>query len=67
MVAPDGTLTVQLPVDIAPGEHRVVLVIEEQPVSASTRERLEFAEHDVGPWPADLPLRREDMYGDQGR
>jgi hypothetical protein len=21
----------------------------------------------LGPWPADLPLRREDLYGDQGR
>ena len=31
VVAPDGTLTAQLPVDIAPGEHRIVLVIDDSP------------------------------------
>jgi hypothetical protein len=26
-----------------------------------------FPVHDVGPWPEGLSLRREDMYGDDGR
>ncbi len=29
-VSADGRLTIQLPADIAPGEHQIVLVIEEQ-------------------------------------
>ena len=31
-VTNDGKMTVQLPPDIPEGEHRVVVVIEEQPV-----------------------------------
>jgi hypothetical protein len=30
-VSPEGMLVVQVPSDIPPGDHRVVLVIEEQP------------------------------------
>ena len=30
-------------------------------------EPLDFPTDDLGPWPADLSLRREDMYGDNGR
>lgn len=30
IVSADGTLTLQLPVDIPPGQHRVVLVIDER-------------------------------------
>lgn len=67
MVEPDGKLTLQLPPDIAPGEHRIVLVIEEQPVLAEKRPMLDFPVIDVGEWPEDLSLRREDMYGDFGR
>lgn len=29
MVAPDGTVTLQLPPDITPGEHRITLLIQE--------------------------------------
>jgi hypothetical protein len=32
-VSPDGKLTVQLPPDVPPGEHKVVLVIDETPLS----------------------------------
>ena len=30
-------------------------------------EPLDFPTDDLGPWPEDLSLRREDMYGDNGR
>ena len=30
-------------------------------------EELGLLVFDVGPWPEDLPLRREDMYDDDGR
>ena len=58
----EGQLTVQVPREIPPGEHRVVVVIEER--LADKREQLpdDFPVIHVGSWPADLSLRREDMY-----
>lgn len=72
IVTADGKITLQLPPDIAPGEHQVVLVIDEQsvpPKLVTKKERppLNFPVHDVGPWPANLSLRREDMYDEWGR
>lgn len=67
IVTPDGHLSVRVPPDIAPGQHRVVVVIEEQP-TPSTREKLpELAVFHVGAWPENLSLRREDMYDDRVR
>jgi hypothetical protein len=66
-VTNDGKMTVQIPPDIPEGEHRVVVVIEEQPVKKEKRPPLDLPAHDYGPWPADLSLRREDMYDDWGR
>ena len=66
-VGPDGTLTTHVPTDISPGEHRVVLVIEEKPRARAERLPLDFPVHDLGLWPANLSLRREDLYGDFGR
>ena len=67
-VYPDGTLVVAVPRDVTPGRHRVVVVIGggEEAVERS-REPLDFPTYDVGPWPVGLTLRREDMYGDDGR
>jgi hypothetical protein len=31
IVAPNGTLTLQLPPDITPGEHHITLLIQEEP------------------------------------
>jgi hypothetical protein len=67
IVAADGKLTIQIPPDIEPGEHKVVLVIEEQPVKKETRPPLDLPARDYGPWPEHLSLRREDMYDDWGR
>ncbi len=66
-VEPDGKVILQLPPDIAPGDHRIVLVIEEQPVTVEKHLPHEFPIIDVGAWPEGLSLRREDMYGDFGR
>jgi hypothetical protein len=67
LVTPEGTVTLQLPEDIAPGEHRIVVVIDEQPIVREKRPPLKFPEDRYGPWPEDLSLRREDMYGEWGR
>jgi hypothetical protein len=63
-----GQLTVQLPSDIPPGEHQMVLVIDERPLTPSETHSLDdFPVDDYGPWPERLSLRREDMYGKWGR
>ncbi len=36
-------------------------------VTAANKESLDFPVISVGKWPDDLSLRREDMYGDDGR
>jgi len=61
-----GLLTAQVPPEIPPGEHKVVLVME---ISQPEKKRppLDFPVHSVGPWPDDLSLRREDLYNDWGR
>ncbi|MBD2043664.1 hypothetical protein [Microcoleus sp. FACHB-672] len=71
-VTENRQMTVQLPPDISPGEHQVVLVIDEKSVSEvpavkEKRPPLNFPVRSYGAWPTDLSLRREDMYGDDGR
>ena len=66
-VTNDGKMTVQIPPDIPEGEHRVVVVIEEQPIKKETQSLADFPVRDYGPWPANLSLRREDMYDEWGR
>ena len=38
-----------------------------RPKTTTGREPLDFPVDDLGPWPEGLSLRREDMYGDDGR
>jgi hypothetical protein len=66
-VTEDRKLIVPVPPDVAPGAHRVVVVIEEAPATEPKRPKFQFPVIDVGPWPEGLSLRREDMYGDDGR
>ncbi|MCB1717156.1 MAG: hypothetical protein KDK05_18685 [Candidatus Competibacteraceae bacterium] len=35
--------------------------------TATDQESLDFPVDDLGPWPEGLSLRREDIYGDDGR
>ncbi len=61
-------LTVQLPFDVPPGEHRVVVVIDQNPLDDNgTHTTLDFPVDDYGPWPVMLSLSREDLYDDTGR
>jgi len=66
-VTSEGKVTIQLPPTIPPGEHKLVLVIDEGSAVERKRPPLDFPVHDCGPWPEDLSLRREDMYDDWGR
>ena len=66
-VTEDGKITIQVPPDIMPGEHKIVVVIEEPPLKKETRPPLDLPVHDYGPWPENLSFRREDMYDNWGR
>jgi hypothetical protein len=66
-VTNDSKMTVQVPLDIPEGEHRVVVVIEEQPVKKEKRPPLDFPVDNWGPWPENLSFKREDMYDEWGR
>ena len=68
-VRPDHTLTVQVPADIPPGEHQVVVVLQEVP--ARKQGGFSLADwpppYNVGPVDPAMTFRREDIYGDDGR
>ena len=66
-VTEDGKMTIQVPSDIPPGEHHIVMVIEEQLATKHDRPSLNLPARDYGPWPERFSLRREDMYGEWGR
>ncbi|MBW4642808.1 MAG: hypothetical protein KME23_07390 [Goleter apudmare HA4340-LM2] len=71
-VTKDGKMTLQLPQDIPEGEHKVVIVIDEQPLAEKSESQknhppLNVPMYNCGLWPENLSLRREDMYGDWGR
>jgi hypothetical protein len=67
VVGLDRKLTVQLPPDINPGAHRLVVVIEEMPPSGGKPQPLQFSTYPVDINPKDFTFRREDLYGDDGR
>jgi hypothetical protein len=66
-IGSDRKLILQLPPDITPGKYHVVLIIEEQPMSLEKHSLLDFPVDDLGEWPEDLSLRREELYDDFGR
>jgi hypothetical protein len=64
-VTEDGRMEAAAPPELAPGEHEAVIVFEEQdgkpPLIAT-----DFPV-DNGPWDNSRSLRREEVYGDDGR
>ncbi len=62
----NGILTLHLPPGAEPGDE-VHVRLTPPPVATKERPPLDLPLHHIGPWPEDLPLRREDMYGDDGR
>ena len=63
-VADDGTITGKAEGTLPPGEYEAAITPVEKP---QKRQRKPFPVFHVGPWPEDLPLRREEMYDDDGR
>lgn len=66
-VTPDQTLQVGVPDDIPPGEHHVVVIFDEPVTQSTIKPPFAFPVDSYGPWPPNLSLRREDLYGDEGR
>lgn len=68
-VSPEGELSLRLklPLTIAPGNHRVVVVIEDKPASSPEPTPLQLQTFDWPGWPANATFRRDDLYENNGR
>jgi hypothetical protein len=65
LVGPDHLITGSVPADVPPGEHEAVITVS--PIPTAKRFRLtDMPVHDI-PWDGSISLRREDMYGGDGR
>ncbi len=65
-VAKDGTISGVAPASVPPGEHEARIVVREDQPKADEEPWI-LPVHNWGPWPQGFSLRREDMYGDDGR
>lgn len=66
MVDREGRLSLSIASNVPPGEHRVIILIDDK-VAGPAVETEELPVLDVGPWLSESTLRREEMYGDDGR
>jgi hypothetical protein len=66
-VAPDGTISGHAPPGVPPGEHAVEIDVPGTSVPAADRAFPVMPMDYCGSWPEDFSLRREDLYGDDGR
>ena len=69
-VAADGTISGRVPGQVPAGEHEASITVADRPVRQLPSEPFDVNAlpiRDLGPWPAGLSLRREDVYGDDGR
>ena len=65
-VGPDHTITGIAPPDVPPGEHVATITISPPPIPEKLSRIADLPVHEI-PWDGSVPLRREDMYGDDGR
>ena len=65
IITDEGLLTVQVPPDITPGDHHIVVIIDEQPTVQAPRPPLQFAAYPVGLTAPERTLRREELYDDE--
>ena len=69
-VAQDGPISGRAPGQVPAGEHEAINTVADWPAQQLPTEPFdanELPSHDTGPWPEGLSLRREDLYGDDGR
>jgi hypothetical protein len=67
VVGEDRTALLQFPPDVKPGEHQVVVVIEDRAGVLQDKSLDDLPAISAGGWPAGLSLKREDLYGNDGR
>jgi hypothetical protein len=68
VIGEDRKMTVQLPPDVPPGPHQIVIVVEgslDEPRQAWTMD--DWPAHDATLADPNFTMRREDLYGDIGR
>jgi hypothetical protein len=65
-VAPDHTITGIAPPDVPPGEHVAIITTSTPPIPEKLSRVADLPVHDA-PWDGSSSLRRENMYGDDGR
>ena len=63
-IAHDGTISGKAPHEVPPGEYDASLALPER---KPKRNVLDLPLHDCGPWPEGFTMRREEIYGDDGR
>ncbi len=66
----DQTISGIAPPEVPPGEHEITIIVT--PASAGQPPKKPFDVNDLpvvdlGPWPKEVSLRREDIYDDDGR
>jgi hypothetical protein len=65
----DHTITGVAPPDVPPGDHEITITVP--PLARQPAKKPfdvnDLPNVDLGPWPEGLSLRREDIYGDDGR
>ena len=69
-VGPDRRITGTAPPDVPPGDHEATITVATPPVRPRPVKPFDVNELptiDLGPWPVGISLRREDLYGDDGR
>jgi hypothetical protein len=71
-VLPDGSIQIPPRPDLTPGEHRVVLVIDQAPSpqarnTPAPKPPLRLKMLDTGAWPEGFTVSREEIYDDDGR
>jgi len=69
-VTEDRKLMGQAPPEVTPGRHRILIIMEDVAQADGGGDLDDFDDfpaHDWGTWPANVSLRREDMYDDWSR
>ncbi|HEX6987573.1 MAG TPA: hypothetical protein VF170_19495 [Planctomycetaceae bacterium] len=68
MVPEDRTVTPRLPPEVSVGPHRIIVIVEEPEPAVPPKSLAEaFPVIPGAQWSEGTSLRREDMYGDDGR
>ena len=65
-VSPDHSISGVAPENVPVGEHDVIITVPDRTPRPKFFRAADLPTHDL-PWDGSISLRREDMYGDDGR